>query len=146
MAFFDSTRMIGWLSLLLLGIVIALPYLSSVRTDEGVRPAFTFFRLLPHRMTLHYWLAPLVALGSFVHAWIPMASHHMPRTNYNGLWLGTVGLCLMLVQLGLGITLRFTRQRTPNFLRQIHFTLMLGITALVLLHLWINSPIIHGRG
>jgi len=146
MTLFDSTRVIGWLSLVLLAIVIALPYLSSVRTDEGVRPAFTFFRLPPRRVTLHYWLAPLVALGSSVHAWIPMASHHMPRTNYNGLWLATVGLGLMLVQLGLGITLRSTGQGTPNFLRHIHFTLMLGITALVLLHLWMNSPMIHGRG
>lgn len=142
----NSTRVIGWLSVFLLGIIIALPYLSRARFDASKRSASGFFLLPLRRMDFHYWLAPLVALGSFVHAWIPMASHQMPHTNYNGLWLATVALGLMLVQLGLGTVLRFTRQRPPNFLRLTHFTLMLGIAALVLLHLWLNSPPIHGRG
>jgi preprotein translocase subunit SecG len=143
---FNSTRVIGWLSVFLLGIIIVLPYLSRPRFDASMGSASGFFRLPLGRMDFHYWLAPLVALGSFVHAWIPMASHHMPHTNSKGLWLATVAMGLILVQLGLGVVLRFTRRGTPNLLRRAHFTLMLGITALVLLHLWMNSSMIHGRG
>jgi hypothetical protein len=143
----DSTRIIGWLSVFLLGIVIALPYLPPVGSGRNA-PSFSsgFFRFPFRRMAFHYWLAPLVAVGSFVHAWIPMASRHMPRTNYNGLWLATLALGLILAQLGLGLLLRSTRQSAPNLIRRTHFTLMLGIAALVLLHLWMNSPSIHGAG
>lgn len=146
MAHFDTTRVIGWLSVLLLGVIIALPYLPAVGFGANGRSASGFFRPPLRRMTFHYWLAPLLALGSFVHAWIPMASHHMPRTNYDGLWLATAALGLILVQLGSGVVLRFARRGSPNFLRRTHFTLMMGITALVLLHLWMNSPLIHGKG
>jgi hypothetical protein len=146
MAIFDFTRVIGWLSVFLLGIVIALPYLPSVGSGRNAPFLSGFFRFPFRRMSFHYWLAPLLAVGSFVHAWIPMASRHMPRTNSNGLWLATLALGLILAQLGLGVLLRSTRQSAPNLLRRTHFTLMLGIAALVLLHLWLNSPLIHGAG
>jgi hypothetical protein len=146
MAIFDSTRVIDWLSVFLLGIVIVLPYLPPVGSSRNTTFWSGFFRLPFRRMAFHYWLAPLLAAGSFVHAWIPMASRHMPRTNFNGLWLATFALLLILAQLGLGLLLRSTRQSAPNLLRRTHFTLMLGITALVLLHLWMNSPLIHGAG
>jgi hypothetical protein len=143
---FDSTRVIGWLSVFLLGIVIALPYLPPIGSSRNSASLPGFFRLPFRRMALHYWLAPLLAVGSFVHAWIPMASRHMPRTNFNGLWVATIALGLILAQLGLGLLLRSSRQSAPNLLRRTHFTLMLGIAALVLLHLWMNSPLIHGAG
>ena len=133
MAFFDTTRVIGWLSLFLLAVVIALPYVSTAGTA-------------PRRMTFHYWLAPLVPLGSFVHAWIPMASHHMPRTNYTGLWIATVALGLMLLQIGMGWALRNAGRSTAKLLRRTHFALMLGITALVLVHLWMNSQLLRSGG
>lgn len=142
---FDLTRVIGWLSVCFLGIVIALPYLHGDGSGANARFALGFVRLPLRRTAFHYWLAPLVALGSFVHAWIPMASRHMPHTNYTGLWLASLALGLILVQLGLGVILRFTRQGATNFLRRTHFTLMLGIAALVLVHLWMNSPLIHGK-
>ena len=143
---FDSTRIIGWLSVFLLGIIIAVPYLPPVVSRRNTPSSPGFFQLPFRPMAFHYWLAPLLAVGSFVHAWIPMASRHMPRTNYNGLWLATLALLLILAQLGLGLLLRSTRQSAPNLLRRTHFTLMLGIATLVLLHLWLNSPMIHGAG
>jgi hypothetical protein len=144
MSIFDSTRVIGWLSVFLLGIVIVLPYLPSVGFSRNTASLPGLIRLPFRRMAYHYWLAPLLAVGSFVHAWIPMASRHMPRTNFNGLWLATFALLLILAQLGLGLLLRTSRQSATNLLRRTHFTLMLGIAALVLLHLWMNSPLIHG--
>jgi hypothetical protein len=144
MAIFDSTRVIGWLSVFLLGIVITLPYLPPVGSGRNATSLSEFFHFPFSRMAFHYWLAPLLAVGSFVHAWIPMASRHMPRTNYNGLWLATLALGLILAQLGLGLLLRTASGSAPNLLRRAHFTLMLGIAALVLLHVWMNSPLIHG--
>ena len=146
MAYFDATRAIGWLSVLLLGVIIALPYLLAFGFGANGSSSSGFFRPPLRPMAFHYWLAPLVALGSFVHAWIPMSSHRMPRTNFDGLWLATAALGLILLQLGLGVVLRFARRGAPNLLRRTHFTLMVGITALVLLHLWMNSPLIHGKG
>jgi hypothetical protein len=143
MTTFDTTRLLGWLSVILLGTIVAIPYTSASGLRAGPGPGSV---LSPtRRMAFHYWLAPLLALGSFAHAWIPMASHHMPRTNLNGLWLATAALGVMLVQLALGVTLRFARGGAPNLLRRAHFTLMLGITALVLLHLWMNSPLLRAN-
>lgn len=95
MAIYDSTRVIGWLSVLLLGVIILLPYLPPVRSGQNPRAASGFSRLPFPLMSFHYWLPPLFALGCLIHAWIPMASHHMARTNYNGLWLATVALGLI---------------------------------------------------
>jgi hypothetical protein len=144
MAPFDTTRVLGWLSVILLGTIVAIPYMSASRSHAGSGQSSV--RSPVRRMAFHYWLAPLLPLGSLVHAWIPMASHHMPRTNFNGLWLATFALGLMLVQLVMGVALRSAPHGAPNLLRRAHFTLMLGITALVLLHLWINSPLVHGNG
>jgi hypothetical protein len=144
MASFDTTRLLGWLSVILLGTIVAIPYMSASGSRAGSGPDSQRSPL--RRMASHYWLAPLLVLGSFVHAWIPMASRHVPRTNFNGLWLATFALGLMLVQLVLGVALRSARHGAPTLLRRAHFTLMLGITALVILHLWMNSPLIHGKG
>jgi len=127
-----SSRALGWLSLLLLGIVIALPYL------RGNPRAIQFAR---QPMRLHYWFAPLLAIGSLVHAWIPMASRHMPKTNFDGLWIATVALGMILLQIVLGVALRYIR--AGAWLRQTHWVVMLGITALVLIHLWMNNQVLR---
>jgi hypothetical protein len=140
----NYTRAMGWASLFLLGVVIALPYWSFSGAKVGGRSGPGIVRPAFRRMGFHYWLAPLVALGSFVHAWIPMASHQMPRTNYNGLWIATAALGLILLQLGLGLTLRFGWSGAAKLLRRTHFLLMIGISALVLLHLWLNGEMFRG--
>ena len=135
MEFLTSTRVIGWLSVGLLGLVIALPFFG--RSLAGRNKAAAGAK----RMMFHYWLAPLVALGSFVHAWIPMASGHMPRTSFTGLWIATVALGMILVQLGLGLALRYAGADSARLLTRLHLTVMFGISALVFIHLWVNSPL-----
>jgi len=127
------SRVVGWLSLLLLGIVIGLPYL---RGRAKVVP------VLRKPMFFHYWFAPLVLAGSFVHAWIPMASHSMPKTNLVGLWIATVALGVIALQIFLGVALRSHPSRA--WLRRTHWLVMLGVTALVLIHLWMNNQALRG--
>jgi len=130
-----STRVIGWLSVALLGLVIALPFFG--RSLAGTNKAAPGAK----RMMFHYWLAPAVALGSFVHAWIPMASGHMPRTSFSGLWIATLALGMILLQLGVGLALRYAGKDSARLLIRIHLTVMFFISALVLIHLWMNSPL-----
>ena len=78
---------------MLLGTIVAIPYMPASGWRAGSGQG-SVLRSPLRRMAFHYWLAPLLVLGSFVHAWIPMASRHVPRTNFNGLWLATFALGL----------------------------------------------------
>jgi hypothetical protein len=137
--FLTPTALWGWVSLSLLGLVVAIPYLrrktvpSTGIPDAAPRPYLA-------ALSLHYWLAPAVLLVSFLHACIPMASGHMPHASMRGLWLATYALVLIFVQLLLGLALRYVGPRVAQALRRIHFVLMIGIAALVLSHLWLNGP------
>jgi len=139
--FISPADILGWLSVVLLGAVIAIPYLKNrararVPESNGAAPRPYLNALWPH-----YWFAPAVAVGSFVHAWIPMASGHMPHTSMRGLWLATYALGLVFLQILLGLVLRFAGPATAAFLRRVHFVCMVGIVALLLAHLLLNGPL-----
>lgn len=140
MIFFSPTALWGWVSMVLLAVVIVIPYLR--RGDGITSSGSSAVAARPYLSTLtpHYWLAPGVLLLSFLHAWIPMASGHMPHTSMKGLWLATYALGLIFIQLLLGLTLRYVGPRGAKALRRVHFVLMLGIAALVLSHLYLNGP------
>ena len=137
MIFVSPTALWGWLSLALLAVVVAIPYL---RRTTVVAQAADMPRPYLSALSAHYWLALTVFIVSFVHAWIPMAAGHIPQTSMRGLWLATYALGLLLLQLAFGLALRFGHARTVRALRYIHFLLMLGIAALVLAHVWLNGP------
>ena len=135
---FDTTTAIwGWLALASLIVVVAIPYFRRKGPSVGAESSVPRAHL--SRLIAHFWIAPAVLAISFVHAWIPMASGHMPRTSMNGLWLATYALGLMFVQIVLGIALRYFGLRTARVLKRVHLALMLGIVALVLLHLALNG-------
>lgn len=72
-----------------------------------------------------------------------MKAGHIPHSAFNGLWLATIALGLLLLQLLLGLVLRYGGPRYFAYLRQTHFALMLGIVALIAAHLWFNSRFLH---
>lgn len=82
--FLHSNRTLGLGQFALLGSVVAIPYLRC-----KVVPATGLPNTAPRpylaALSLHYWLAPAVFAISFLHAWIPMASGHMPHTSMRGL-------------------------------------------------------------
>jgi hypothetical protein len=137
--FFTPTALWGWIGFALLGLVVAIPYIrrnavsATASANSAPRPYLA-------ALSLHYWLAPAVLAISFLHAWIPMASGHMPHTSMRGLWLATYALGLMFLQLLLGLALRYADPRGAQTLRRVHFVFMVGIAALVLSHLWLNGP------
>jgi len=66
----------------------------------------------------------------------------MPQTSMRGLWLATCALGLIFVELLLGLALRYVGPPAARVMRRMHSVLMLGISALVLSHLWLNSPFV----
>jgi hypothetical protein len=141
--FLTPTALWGWVSLALLGMVVAIPYVR--RSAVAVKNSDTdAARPYLSALALHYWVAPAVLIVSFLHAWIPMAAGRMPHTSMRGLWLATYALGLIFVQLLMGLALRYAGPRGAKALRRVHFILMLGIAALVISHLWLNGPFSAG--
>lgn len=127
------TSLTGWLTTFLIALQIAWPYLlrPGNQTDPPVASFFSTLRL-------HFWLGYFLPALAFVHAWIPMASGHMPKTSMTGLWLATYALALILLQAFLGIATRATKGLARNVLRRVHFAVMFGIAALIAAHLYLN--------
>lgn len=126
------TSFTGWLTAFLIALQIAWPYLLRSGTKPLSLSASSF------TMRPHFWLGYALPGLAFVHAWIPMASGHMPKTSMTGLWLATYALGLILLQALLGIATRVTRGLARNVLRRVHFAVMFGIAALIAAHLYLN--------
>jgi hypothetical protein len=138
---FFYTSASGWLATILIAVEIALPYLMR-RTQLSGSVGIPQEHRRPYlqRMWPHYWAGYLLLGLVFFHAWIPMASGRMPRTSLTGLWLATVALGLLFLQILIGLTLRSSGESRVVF-RAFHFWTMLGISALVLSHLWLNRAL-----
>ena len=91
----------------------------------------------------HYWLALLLASVSLWHAWPALRAGHIQPSLTNGLWLATIALVLLLIQLAVGATLRYRGPRSSSLIRRAHFVLMAAIVLLVVAHIWLNSRFFH---
>jgi hypothetical protein len=133
----------GWIATILVGVEVLLPYLLrrtllSERLDIAQNQAKPYLQ----RMWPHYWAGYLLAALALAHAWIPMsAAGRMARTNLAGLWLATVALGLIFLQILFGLFLQQARE-TRRILRVTHFWTMLLISALVLLHMGLNGSLL----
>lgn len=133
----------GWISFALLAAVIAVPYLSGKLIQSGRREdsSSKFAPLLP--LWPHYWLALLLAGISLWHAWPALRAGHILPSFTNGLWLATIALILLFIQIMVGVALRYLRTCAGGLIRRIHFVLMTVIVLLVLAHIWLNSRFLH---
>jgi hypothetical protein len=133
----------GWLSIALLAAFIAIPYLNGAlirgRRQADNSPA-------PSPLWPHYWLALLLAVFSL---WWPClacaarAGHISPGLT-NGLWLATIALVLLLLQLAVvGVVLRCWGPGSASMVLRTHFVLMAVIVLLLLAHIWPNSRFLH---
>jgi len=139
---FFYTSATGWIASILIGVEVLLPYLLR-RTQLSQRMGIAQDQEKPYlqRMWPHYWAGYLLAALAMAHAWIPMsAGGHMARTSLTGLWLATVALGLVFLQILLGLFLQQARE-TRRILRVTHFWTMLLISALVALHLGLNGSL-----
>ena len=138
---FFYTSATGWIASILIGVEALLPYLlRRSRLSERLGIAHDREKPFLQRMWPHYWAGYLLAALAFAHAWIPMSAGRMPSTSMTGLWLATLGLGLIFLQLLFGLFLQQARE-TRRILRVTHFWTMLLISALVLLHLGLNGTL-----
>ena len=129
----------GWLGAIFIGAVALLPYMlrrSVVSAKLGM--ALPSHLLYLRRMWPHYWLAYAATALSFMHAWVAMSRGRMARTSSAGLYLATLALLLLFLQVFLGLALqqRVLPERRP--VRRWHFCTMAGVLVLVVAHVWMN--------
>lgn len=140
--FFTSAS--GWLALILVSVAIAIPYilrrgwLSGALTARPIESRTSSSPFLV-RLRAHYWAGYVVAGLSFAHAWVPMRSGYMKRTDVLGLWFATLALLLLFLQVLVGLTLRAPQIQGRHSLRRLHFWGMAAIVALVGAHIWRNA-------
>src|SRR5215469_15270063 len=113
------TRATGWALMVLLLATIFYPFLL--------------------RSGLHYWLGYSVAGIVIIHLWIPMSAGLAGRVNAAGLYLATVALVLIFVQVSLGRRLSWPKLSIRRVVRRWHFGVMVGILVFVLGHIALNS-------
>ncbi|HYW65957.1 MAG TPA: hypothetical protein VFB10_04570 [Candidatus Dormibacteraeota bacterium] len=139
LAMLSPTGQRGWISTALLAAVIAIPYLHGAlmrgrrRADNSPAPS----PLMP--LWPHYWLALALAALSSWHAWPGLRAGHISPSLTNGLWLATIALVLLLLQLAVGAVLHHRGPGPSSVVRRIHFVLMAAIALLVVAHVWLNS-------
>lgn len=118
----------GWIAFLVLGITTALPYLlRGQHRDVPLRV----------RMWPHYWLGYGLVILVLVHSSFVMGPATV-RSDSAGIWAATLALCLLFLQLALGLLLQ-NGSPTQRQLRRLHFRSMIAIAALVVVHLWRNG-------
>lgn len=126
----------GWVAVLGVGIETALPYLlrnvtPQVSTESSLRSPRSTARMWPH-----YWLGYVLVALVLAHTSFVMGPA-MGRSDTTGIWAATLALCLLFVQVGLGLTLKSGANRIQS--RRWHFWSMIGFIGLVLTHLLRNG-------
>jgi hypothetical protein len=132
----------GWAAVLATGITIALPYIirTSLRNTAAQSPTGSSPPRLPNRRTKlwpHYWLGYALLALVLVHTFFVMGPV-MGRSNATGIWAATLALCLLFLQIGLGLMLKDGTSNQRQ-IRRLHFWSMIGFIALVLTHLTRNG-------
>ena len=130
----------GWLGAIFVGTAALLPYMLR-RSVLSARWGISLPSDQPYlrRMWPHYWLAYAAAGLSFMHAWAAMSRGRMVRTSSLGLYLATLALVLVFLQVFLGLTLQLRVLPERRSVRKWHFWTMAGVVVLVLAHVWMNG-------
>ena len=138
-AFFITT-VSGWLGAILIGMVALLPYMLR-QSPLSVRLGITLPSRQPYlrRMWPHYWLAYAATGLSLAHAWVLMSRSALARANSLGLYLATLALSLLFLQIMLGLALQQRRLPERKAVSKWHFWTMAGVVILVGAHIWLNE-------
>ena len=132
MGAFLVTSVSGFFAAYLVLYTALLPYLL-----RWLRPAGG-----PRGMALHYCIGYLVFGVLMVHMFVSMQAGMAKGADFTGLNLATGALFLVMLQVMLGTTLMAGGPKA-RALRTVHFSLMLGIVVLSLVHVALNSALLH---
>lgn len=136
---FFYTSASGWIAYILTAVEILLPYLlRRSRLSEWLGIAAGNIKPYLQRMWPHYWAGYALVILSVVHAWIPMSGGHMGSANRTGLSIGTLALCLLLLQLLLGLVLQEANLESRALTRRWHYWIMLGLGFTATVHVWMS--------
>jgi len=64
----------------------------------------------------------------------------MRGMNMSGVWIATLGLFVILWQIGVGLLLRDPAQTKRRSLRRLHFWTMALVAGLIVIHIALNRP------
>jgi hypothetical protein len=128
------TSATGWLMMALLAAVIAYPFLLRAGFLGPVQP------FLQH-MRLHYWLGYTIGCVLLVHLWFSMSGGLALVVNALGLYLATIAMFLVGVQITLGRRLSVPGLTQRKLVRRWHFWIMLGLVTFILAHVLLDSAL-----
>jgi hypothetical protein len=134
----------GWAAVLGTGIEAALPYIFRNTLRNPPPSAGGLPERMPNlraKMWPHYWLGYALLALVLAHTSFVMGPV-MGRTDATGIWAATLALCLLFLQVSVGLILKSgTNIRSSNqrSIRRWHFWTMLGFIGLVLIHLLRNG-------
>jgi len=127
----------GWVAVLFTGVEVALPYIIRTKVVPDSRAGLpASVPRLRTGMWPHYWLGFALVGLVLVHA--SFVGPMMGRSDATGTWAATLALCLLFLQVGLGLNLK-SGTGPIRQLRQWHFWSMIGLAASVLAHLFRNA-------
>lgn len=95
------------------------------------------------RMRLHYWLGYSIAAITLVHAFLSMSGAIVRHINNTGLYLATVALLLICVQVVVGRRLSWPKLSLRRVVRRWHFWVMVAISVFVVGHVVLNSGVLQ---
>jgi len=127
------TGVSGWALVLLLPVTIALPFVLRRRPSATV----------DGRLRPHYWMGYGVAALTLAHAAVSTGGGLALRVDPSGVTLATGALLLVIVQVFVGLLLREPSLRRRPLVRRWHVWGMVGIVALALGHIALNSALLH---
>jgi hypothetical protein len=135
---FLLASMTGWVGVLGAGFEVALPYLiRNTALPHAGRSLPAGLPGLRARMSPHYWLGYTLVALVLVHTSFVMGPG-IGRSDAIGIWAATLAVCLLFLQLALGLILKSGTGRLRQ-VRQWHFWSMIGFVARVLTHLLRNG-------
>ena len=132
------TSVSGFFALFLIAIGLTLPYVLRWQARRSGSDAAHVWG----RIRVHSWIGYAVLVLVLVHMYISMGAGMARFTSTLGLNLATLGLLLIFLQLALGLNLTSADPIGRRVVRRVHFAVMLGILAIVFLHLALNSVLV----
>ncbi|MDQ2715278.1 MAG: hypothetical protein M3Z08_10255, partial [Chloroflexota bacterium] len=93
---------------------------------------------------LHYWMGYSLGIAVLVHLWFSMSGGLALVVNAVGLYLATVALVLVGLQIWLGRRLSWPKLAQRREVRRWHLWVMLGLVAFILAHVVLDSALFQG--
>ena len=130
------TSATGWFMMVLLVAIIAYPFLLRAGFLGSIQPFLS-------RMRLHYWMGYTLGIALLIHLWFSMSGGAALIVNALGLYLATVAMILVGIQVWLGRSLSWPKLAQRRQVRRWHFWLMVSLVAFILAHVVLDSALIQ---